>query len=266
LEGEEVVRRLRGEPGVDKEVFAWCRWGSPYRRYTRIEGTLPWLGELGLRCRGGHTHRPLGGQETAKALNHPAKWCDFMARRWLELLEVHFWGVVGGAVGAQASSGSQDPDCPRLQPRPPKARVGVTVNAGGEVEEKGVPWGPVGARPLVGPKHWGRWKIAVANRWAVPAHINVLELYAEAIGASWVLRKGNPLVGRRVVLLQDSQVAVFSGTKGRSSSLPLLRPLRRTAALLLAGNLHVDRLWIPSKANPADGPSRGRAIGVFDPG
>ena len=31
-------------------------------------------------------------------------------------------------------------------------------------------------------------------------------------------------------------------------------------------NLSVDRLWIPSKANPADGPSRGRAIGVFDPG
>ena len=44
------------------------------------------------------------------------------------------------------------------------------------------------------------------------------------------------------------------------------RALRRKAALLLAGNLPVDRLWIPSKANPADGPSRGRAVGVFDPG
>ena len=118
----------------------------------------------------------------------------------------------------------------------------------------------------MGPGKWDRWKIAVANRWNFPAHINVLELYAEAIGMSWVLRKGSPTVPRRVILLQDSQVAVFSGTKGRSSSLPLLLPLRRTAALLLAGNLHVDRLWIPSKANPADGPSRGRAVGVFDPG
>ena len=119
---------------------------------------------------------------------------------------------------------------------------------------------------MVGPGKWGRWKIAVANRWRFAAHINVLELYAEAIGMSWVLRKGSPQQARRVILLQDSQVAVFSGTKGRSSSLPLLLPLRRTAALLLAGNLHVDRLWIPSKANPADGPSRGRAVGVFEAG
>ena len=92
------------------------------------------------------------------------------------------------------------------------------------------------------------------------------ELYAETMCMSWILRKGSPMVPRRFVVLQDSQVAVFAGTKGRSSSLPLLRPLRRTAALLLAGNLYTDRLWIPSKANPADGPSRGRAVGVFDPG
>ena len=129
-----------------------------------------------------------------------------------------------------------------------------------------LPWGAGGARPLVGPGRWRRWKIAIANRWTQPAHINVLELYAGTMAMSWVLRKGSPLVPRRFVLLQDSQVAVFAGTKGRSSSLPLLRPLRRTAALLLAGNLYVDRLWIPSKANPADGPSRGRAVGVFDPG
>ena len=116
------------------------------------------------------------------------------------------------------------------------------------------------------PHQWRRWKIAIANRWKQRSHINVLELYAETLGISWVLRKGVPIVPRRVVLLQDSQVAVFAGSKGRSSSLPLLRALRRTAGLLLAGNLYLDRLWIPSKANPADGPSRGRAVGVFDPG
>ena len=132
-----------------------------------------------------------------------------------------------------------------------------------EGDPEGIPWGPIGVRGLVGPGCLERWKIAVANRWNFPAHINVLELYAETIGMPWVLRKGTPLRPRRVVLLQDSQVAVFSGTKGRSSSLPLLLPLRRTAGLLLAGNLYVDRLWIPSKANPADGPSRGRAVGVF---
>ena len=123
--------------------------------------------------------------------------------------------------------------------------------------------GPVGVRPLVGPGKWKRWKIAVANRWAQAAHINVLEVYAETIGITWVLRKGSPRVPRRFVMLQDSQVAVLAGTKGRSSSLPLLRALRRAAAQLIAGNLWVDRLWLPSKASPADGPSRGRAVGVF---
>ena len=125
------------------------------------------------------------------------------------------------------------------------------------------PSGPVGIRPLVGPQNWKKWKIAISNIWKHNAHINVLELYAETLAMSWILRKGSPCTPRRFVLLQDSQVAVFAGTKGRSSSLPLLRALRRTAALLLGGNLYVDRLWLPSTANPADGPSRKRAVGVF---
>ena len=126
------------------------------------------------------------------------------------------------------------------------------------------PQGPIGVRGLVGPGHWGRWKISRANQWRQGAHINVLECYAEALGVEWVLRKGSPLQARRICFLQDSQVVVFAGTKGRSSSLGLMRPLRRTAALLIAGNLSVDRLWIPSKSMPADGPSRGRPIGDFD--
>ena len=183
-------------------------------------------------------------------MRHPPAWCDRMAKAWEMEAGVRFAAPRGSGYPLTDPYGSV-----------PGLGVGEEGTGPGEA-----PWGPVGARPLVGPGKWGRWKIAVANRWRQPAHINVLELYAETISMSWVLRKGSPRVPRRMILLQDSQVAVFAGTKGRSSSLPLLRPLRRTAALLLAGNLSVDRLWIPSKANPADGPSRGRAIGVFDPG
>ncbi len=171
--------------------------------------------------------------------------CDRLAHDWLVLLE---------SAGCGPSRGNGEYS--------PFDRYRSVVPGGGAEEEGEVPWGPVGARGLLGPAAWERWKIAVANRWKQPAHINVLELYAETIGMSWVLRKGDPRIPRRVIILQDSQVAVFAGTKGRSSSLPLLRALRRTASLLLAGNLYVDRLWIRSKANPADGPSRGRAIGV----
>ena len=152
---------------------------------------------------------------------------------------------------------------PRSEPPRDPPWLSRQLTRTGEEACEPPPSGPVGVRPLVGPGKWKRWKIAISNTWKHGAHINVLELYAETLAMSWVLRKGSACTPLRFVLLQDSQVAVFSGTKGRSSSLPLLRALRRTAALLLAGNLYVDRLWIPSKANPADGPSRKRAVGVF---
>ena len=125
------------------------------------------------------------------------------------------------------------------------------------------PQGPIGVIGLVGPEQWGRWKTAVANVWRQPGHINVLEMYAESLGIDWVLRKGSPATPRRLIFLQDSQVVVGASTKGRSSSSALMRPLRRSSASMLAGFLWLERLWIPSKANPADGPSRGRAIGAF---
>ena len=257
LRDAEPVRRLRADPDVSRVVTPACLWGGGVRRYMEFEGTTPWLVSIAGQCRGGHPHVPLVGGAVARAQRHPAGLCDALAREWKVV-----WGrgVLGrGGVGGQSPVGPQGPSHSG-----PQGAGSGRVSREADAEE--VPKGPIGVRGLVGPGCWDRWKIAVAIRWNFPAHINVLELYAEAIGMSWVLRKGSPCYPRRVVLLQDSQVAVFSGTKGRSSSLPLLLPLRRTAALLLAGNLYVDRLWIPSKANPADGPSRGRAVGVFEPG
>ena len=48
-----------------------------------------------------------------------------------------------------------------------------------------------------------------------------------------------------------------SVTKGRSSSGPLLRVLRKIAALQLAGDLLVRLVYIPTEWNAADAPSRG---------
>ena len=245
------IRQLRADSGASRVWTPACLWGGGVRRYMELEGTLPWLVCIGGQCRGGHRHVPLRGGAVARAQRHPARFCDAMARGWME--EARSGSAWREGVGGQPPYG---PEGPSRSSRWDRDRWSE-----GDPEE--IPWGPIGVRGLVGPGCWERWKIAVANRWNFPAHINVLELYAETIGMSWVLRKGTPRRPRLVVILQDSQVAVFSGTKGRSSSLPLLLPLRRTAALLLAGNLYVDRLWIPSKANPADGPSRGRAVGVF---
>ena len=88
------------------------------------------------------------------------------------------------------------------------------------------------------------------------AHINLLETSALNLGLEWMLR--NPRRHhKRVTILLDSRVVIGGAAKGRSSSKPLLRELRRTAALVLAGSLQPYYVHIGTKDNPADEPSRG---------
>ena len=109
-------------------------------------------------------------------------WCAHNARRWVELL-TDVWNQTGGRQGI----GPEGPEVPEgacsLRPLVwPEASLPREEEKKTKVEEP--PWGPVGARLLVGPGRWSRWKIAVANRWRFNAHRNVLELYAEAIEMS----------------------------------------------------------------------------------
>ena len=59
------------------------------------------------------------------------------------------------------------------------------------------------------------------------------------------------------MVLIDSRVWIGAAAKGRSSSVPLLRLLRRVAAMVLASGVVVHYVYIPSAHNPADAPSRG---------
>ena len=59
----------------------------------------------------------------------------------------------------------------------------------------------------------------------------------------------------------DSLVVAFAVRKGRSFSYELLRVLRKLSAWLFAGGLHLAVNYIPTKVNPADGPSRGEERG-----
>ena len=72
----------------------------------------------------------------------------------------------------------------------------------------------------------------------------------------WLLRS----VARRscrVPVLVDAKTVLCAAAKGRSSSPGLLRILRRLAALVLAGDLLLRLVYVPSEDNPADAPSRG---------
>ncbi len=59
------------------------------------------------------------------------------------------------------------------------------------------------------------------------------------------------------MVLIDSRVWSGAAAKGRSSSVPLLRLLRRVSALVLASGVVVHYVYIPSKHNPADPPAHG---------
>ena len=88
------------------------------------------------------------------------------------------------------------------------------------------------------------------------AHSNVLEAEAFLLWFRWLLRSAQRHSVRAVCLV-DSKVVLGGVNKGRSSSLPILRVLRRIAALQLAGDLLLRLVYIPTECNPADAPSRG---------
>jgi len=61
---------------------------------------------------------------------------------------------------------------------------------------------------------------------------------------------------KRELLLLGSQAAIGALTKGRSPSTSLRQVLLRIAALGGFSNFRAFDGWVPSKGNPADGPSR----------
>ena len=118
---------------------------------------------------------------------------------------------------------------------------------------------------LMRPNLWPRQAFD-ARRWkwrtiiAYPRsseHINILELRAAFATMKWRLRTANN-VRTRMFHLLDSQVCIGVAVKGRSSSKQMMRVLRRTNALVVAGGLLPAYGFVPSDLNPADAPSRWR--------
>ena len=117
------------------------------------------------------------------------------------------------------------------------------------------------------------WRTIVSHPWRQSEHINVLEVRAALTAIRWSLSLPTSIqrhnhsdsnnsnhyyswYGHRLLLCSDSSSALGAINKGRSSSHTLLRPLRTIAALLLSSGIQLSVVWLPSAANPADGPSR----------
>ena len=88
-------------------------------------------------------------------------------------------------------------------------------------------------------------------------HINQLELNSVLLAVKWlssllITRTNN----RKILMLVDNSVTIYTLRKGRSSSFQLLSVIRRISALTLAMNLELRIVYIPSEMNPADAASR----------
>eukprot|EP00438_Fugacium_kawagutii_P030304 Skav204412 [mRNA] locus=scaffold398:166413:168713:- [translate_table: standard] len=89
-------------------------------------------------------------------------------------------------------------------------------------------------------------------------HINILEMkMLKAELKDLVHQHAEP---HRAVTLVDSRVVCGAFSKGRSSSRQLNRILRSMIGWLIAGQKSLHLVWVQSKANPSDHPSRGKAI------
>jgi hypothetical protein len=99
------------------------------------------------------------------------------------------------------------------------------------------------------------WRADVTLPWRTPSHINSLEMHAALLAVHRVASYRAPL-DSRVYLLLDNTACLFALLKGRSSSVELLLPLRKVAAVALAAGLVLMPAWLPSELNPADAPSR----------
>jgi hypothetical protein len=158
-------------------------------------------------------------------------------------------------------AGLRDGLCAALVRAPPSCPEHVTIDdtddnvAEAKYSAAAADPGPRAVRPCAALTLTRKARVVISHAWMREEHINALELRAANVAVRWILSSPKS-IGSRIVMLSDSQVAVGSLSKGRSSSPVILRRLRATAALLLGSGTQLYSHWIPSKANPADGPSR----------
>ena len=87
-------------------------------------------------------------------------------------------------------------------------------------------------------------------------HSGALEAHGVTLALRWVLRSPKRH-SRRTTLLIDAQAVLGAVVKGRSSAPTLAREIRKIGAHVLAGDLLIKAVYIPSEENPADALSRG---------
>jgi len=105
------------------------------------------------------------------------------------------------------------------------------------------------------------WQTVIGYDFKFQEHINLLEMLVVVTLLSRLVKA--KVSHQRVLVLIDSGVVKGAATKGRSSSRRLNVLLRRLASYILARDLYVEFLWLPSAANSSDAPSRHYPLGQW---
>ena len=112
-----------------------------------------------------------------------------------------------------------------------------------------------GAEEMPYPAYRWYFRKVFSFRWKQDLHINIGEL--NSFNTMAERRSAHPSKhGSRYMAILDSQVVRGAVGKGRSSSKPMNRGLRKTAALLIASDAYPLLAWTISAWNWADQPSR----------
>ena len=96
-------------------------------------------------------------------------------------------------------------------------------------------------------------------RFAGRSHINVGEMRARRALLRKLARQPS-CGGTRQLIADDSRVTIGVAAKGRSPSRALNHEQRRAMPYLVGPDIQEGPLWVDSKRNPADHPSRGKPL------
>ena len=207
--------------------FCACAFGAPFRKDTRLARVrashLEVLDKM-CTCPGLHDVR-LEGALTKKAAEYSPNFCAAYAAAARE------------AFLQEAPALGED-DVEQFAAEQGQASEMLWLNE----LSRCLPWRQTTSAPL------GRRE-----------HINLTELRT-AVAAALAVGRRHP--GCRVIILVDSRVAIGAAGKGRSCSISLNRILRAHLPELLARDVYMGFLFIPSRLQPADAASRLRASPV----
>ena len=248
----EEVKLLWGLSGVVSVVTDQCPWGGSLKGTIQVLSTLSSFSSWGRRCSCAVTHSRAWGSGTGTKPSWPGPgeyspgFCQALA------------------VFLKRSCGWERPRKLEIRDCVPPP---VPVPELDSDEEEGAPHPTTAKGPPVG-SCWARrdrWTRVVVLRWRRREHVNLLELRMLIMGVRHASRCPGRR-GRRLLMLTDSLVALGVWAKGRSTSWGLNQEVRRGCAHVLAWGSRSYVRYIHTSRNMADGPSRGRRIGVVKSG